>query len=503
MQRQIHLLAVILAAFFCILLIFPKEAQARFMDEKSISTDLSVHLGTLSMTLENQTPSQTFEKSGDELTQTIHVKNTGTLDGKLTYTFISAKLGDQDVSGTQIEQFIEIKYPKQKDFISPQEKKEIQFVAKQNKQWNSNESLSVNIQVTLSQNTIDSDTIGFVDSKIMQFSLKNTIQKETEANWPNEDKFDNNVYLQQNLFYSLVNNKLTTVVPGVIYFAYPSTDALSENTIKSVAKELKDNAGAVYNSEITYIKNKGFKATIYVNEHKSGHPTPVKPFGANIHFGLPAYYFNYGSNEFAAPIIFDFEIENNNFNKVTTTLNGITLYLASLKVENTFGTKYAINIKDYLQTTYDLTIIGKDADYFTVVYTGETGWTLKQKGPEGDKEATLILRNKDTQEIVFSRDIFSSKETVKKNMKRANTNQSQTSESISNSQSDEISSSNDFSSETKTSTTDSSQVGETETASSRISIVESAESNTSIEEQTTDSSTEPTTNQTEPSKEPE
>jgi len=191
MRRQFHLSAVILAAFFCILCTFPKEVQAVFMDEKTFSADLSLQLGMLSMTLENQsTTSQSFAYIGENQVHNVKVKNTGTLDGKLTYSIVSAKLGDQVLSEAQIAQYLAIDSPTQNESIKSGEERTLQFSIKQMKQWDSTKPLIVEVKVTISQANTDSDTIGFLDSDNVQFSFKSASEAVPISSWPESLTFN-------------------------------------------------------------------------------------------------------------------------------------------------------------------------------------------------------------------------------------------------------------------------------------------------------------------------
>ncbi len=417
MRRQFHLSAVILAAFFFILCTFPKEVQAVFMDEKTFSADLSLQLGTLSMTLENQsTTSQSFAHIGENQVHNVKVKNTGTLDGKLTYSIISAKLGDQVLSEAQIAQYLAIDSPTQKEFIKSGEERTLQFSIKQMKQWDSTQPLIVEVKVTISQANTDSDTIGFLDSDNLQFSFKSASEAVPISSWPENLTFNQAGYaIGQQMYYSTVDNKYTTVVPGIIFIKYKNNQMISLNEQDETKTKLKNaihsvqsgNFNYVFKS-IEYIPQEGFKLQLGIENSV----VDAKFTVAGIKFDYIDNHLTYNQfNDFCKPLIVESDVNRTNTytnNPLYSSTLGTNYQMFSNEQTNTFS--YGLTsaeIGNYVSENFDVEFTGTDAKKFEVSFLKNSMIHLKQLDTEGGKKAQLIFKDKMTKQIVFSREVIS------------------------------------------------------------------------------------------------
>ncbi len=409
MRRQFHLSAVILAAFFCILCTFPKEVQAVFMDEKTFSADLSLQLGMLSMTLENQsTTSQSFAYIGENQVHNVKVKNTGTLDGKLTYSIVSAKLGDQVLSEAQIAQYLAIDSPTQKESIKSGEERTLQFSIKQMKQWDSTKPLIVEVKVTISQANTDSDTIGFLDSDNVQFSFKSASEAVPISSWPESLTFNQAGYaVGQQLYYSSVNNQMTTVVPGIIYYQFKTGSKLTQNEQLEEISNIKAKVSALQGNnyivdKIAYIENKGFVILLRVQSSTG-----------SMAFQVKGIQFNQSGSEiydFGKPLIIESDVLNNAFvdHSLLSSQVGTKYQMFSITTTNTFESGLSdVNIEKYLHDNYTIEFSGEDKEEFDVTFPTSSTFSIKQLHDQADKSANLIFKDKKTNQIVFSRKVES------------------------------------------------------------------------------------------------
>lgn len=409
MRRQFHLSAVILAAFFFILCTFPKEVQAVFMDEKTFSADLSLQLGTLSMTLENQsTMSQSFAHIGENQVHNVKVKNTGTLDGKLTYSIVSAKLGDQVLSEAQIAQYLAIDSPTQKESIKSGEERTLQFSIKQMKQWDSTKPLIVEVKVTISQANTDSDTMGFLDSDNVQFSFKSASEAVPISSWPENLTFNQAGYaVGQQLYYSNVNNQMTTVVPGIIYYQFKTGSKLTQNeqleeisNIKTKISTLEGNNYIV--DKIAYIENKGFEIQLRVQSSMGDMAFQVK--------GIQFNQFGSEIKDFGKPLIIESDVQYNKFvdHSLRSSLVGTKYQMFSITKSNTFDSGLSdANIEKYLHDNYTIEFSGEDKEEFNVTFPTSSTFSIKQLHDQAGKSANLIFKDKKTNQIVFSKKVES------------------------------------------------------------------------------------------------
>jgi len=379
------------------------------MDEKTFSADLSLQLGTLSMTLENQsTMSQSFAHIGENQVHNVKVKNTGTLDGKLTYSIVSAKLGDQVLSEAQIAQYLAIDSPTQKESIKSGEERTLQFSIKQMKQWDSTKPLIVEVKVTISQANTDSDTIGFFDSDSLQFSFKSASEAVPISVWPENLTFNQAGYaVGQQLYYSNVNNQMTTVVPGIIYYQFKTGSKLTQNeqleeinNIKAKVSALEGNNYIV--DKIAYIENKGFEIQLRVQSSTG-----------SMAFQVKGIQFNQSGSEisdFGKPLIIESDVPNDAIvdHSLLSSLAGTKYQMFTITITDTFDSRVSdVNIEKYLHDNYTIEFSGEDKEEFGVTFPTSSTFIIKQLHDQAGKSANLIFKDRKTNQIVFSRKVES------------------------------------------------------------------------------------------------
>lgn len=279
-------LLLLVTLFF---LIYPfQTTYAYFTDHTSVNGNLSLKTGTLSLA-DIEASSLTF-KTETKLPVTTVVKNTGSLDGKLTVKEISAI---QDGKSVNYTEYFDVNVTFYDSNITASSSRNMTVIVTKKKDWAKEKSIELAIPVRISQTNVAGDESGFIDQKIYRITLTNSIVEKPE--WP---EFKDNGYIAQPLYRSVVDGKLTTVIPGVVYLKY--TGKYIDEFKEEVKKQANEMNYAI--SELTHIANQGFKIVL---THREGTIGKIEDTGfpivqfhisgvsnrINFHWGTPPFSF--------------------------------------------------------------------------------------------------------------------------------------------------------------------------------------------------------------------
>ncbi|MFC4709330.1 hypothetical protein ACWOEJ_03775 [Enterococcus eurekensis] len=282
-------LLLLVTLFF---LIYPfQTTYAYFTDHTSVNGNISLKTGTLSLA-DIAASSLTF-KTETKLPVTTVVKNTGSLDGKLTVKEISAI---QDGKSVNYKEYFDVNVTFDDSNITASSIRNMTVIVTKKKDWAKEKLIELAIPVRISQTNVVGDQSGFIDQKIYRITLTNN--SVTTPEWP---EFKENGYIAQPLYRSVVDGKLTTVMPGVVYLKYTG------KYIDEFKEEVKKQAnGMNYTiSELTHIANQGFKIVL---THREGTLGQIE----DKHFSIIQFHisgvsnrinFHWGTPPFSFPLI--------------------------------------------------------------------------------------------------------------------------------------------------------------------------------------------------------
>lgn len=299
-QAYVSLLLLVTLFF----LIYPfQTTYAYFTDHTSVNGNISLKTGTLSLA-DIAASSLTF-KTETKLPVTTVVKNTGSLDGKLTVKEISAI---QDGKSVNYKEYFDVNVTFDDSNITASSIRNMTVIVTKKKDWAKEKLIELAIPVRISQRNVVGDQLGFIDQKIYRISLTNNSVEMPE--WP---KFEDNGYIAQPLYHSVVDGKLTTVVPGIVYLksAKPVNDpkALFENSI-SIQRNGQSTIKPVV-SKVDYIDKKGYRLELIHAENITHRLTDTDTmrfeFSSKLYQKLGYYY--WGENGFSRAFIMDSEMK--------------------------------------------------------------------------------------------------------------------------------------------------------------------------------------------------
>lgn len=408
---------VFICAYSVLFLLFfaAIESKADFISESSINTTINLKAGYLSLDVKASQEALSFSDKGTSQDLSLTIKNTGTLEGKVTFSITSISMDNQNMTVDQASEYIELADLKKIDQIAAGESKSANIKLTRKKVWSDKTPIKITIQTTISQVNLADETIGFIDRKETNISLNS--KSATDA-WPENLLFNQAGYaLGQQMYYSVVDNKYTTVVPGIIFIKYKYNQTMSESDIKTVSQKIINSInpfeGISYTVDsIKYIPNKGFKVQVSLVDASASNEFIVN--------GIQILYANiennpnleYGSiQDFCKAIIL--ESDTNQDKKIIShnlfsSNSGVTYQMFSNTGNGSLD--YGLNkidIRDYLTDHYDIEITNNKSNNIDILFLNDHSFVLKQKISEGGQISKLIFRDKLTKEVVFSRDILS------------------------------------------------------------------------------------------------
>ena len=406
------LVKVFICAYSVLFFFFtPVDSMAAFVNNRSIDTSIKLRAGYLSLDVMAQQDVLSFSDKDKTQDVRLNVKNTGTLEGKVTFAIQMITLDGQNLTVDQAKEYIELADLGNIEKIKAGESQTATLTLRRKKPWSDKTPIKITIQTTISQGNLVNDTTGFIDKKETTIQLTS---KDTKGDWIDEGRFNQYGYaIGQQMYYSVVNDQLTTVVPGIVYIKYKSGQTISKSENQEISDLIKNAIKPVQGmsykiDSILYVENQGFKIQLSL-ESKS----------AQMNFVVNGIQFQYiNSNlvyahisDFCKPLILDADINRSNrfTNQVLySSMLGTNYHLFSNKETNTFNSGLtAADILDYLQVHYDIGFAGTDAHEFRVSFPENNVLNIKQLDTSGGKKANLVMREKGTQKVVFSREVYS------------------------------------------------------------------------------------------------
>lgn len=291
-RYQVYVSLLLLVTLF--FLVYPfQTTYAYFTDQTTVNGNLSLKTGTLVLAEMNGSEG-VFEKN-IQLEVATKIKNMGTLDGKLTIGTIVAKQNNQILENYQ-EFFGITTNLENPTRLTADDSRDLTVTFNKNKDWDKAKPIILEIPIRISQTNVVGDQSGFIDQKIYRITLTNN--SVTTPEWP---EFKENGYIAQPLYRSVVDGKLTTVMPGVVYLKYTG------KYIDEFKEEVKKQAnGMNYTiSELTHIANQGFKIVL---THREGTLGQIE----DKHFSIIQFHisgvsnrinFHWGTPPFSFPLI--------------------------------------------------------------------------------------------------------------------------------------------------------------------------------------------------------
>ena len=291
---QVYVSLLLLVALFFI--VYPLQTTyAYFTDQTSVSGNLSLKTGTLSLA-DIAASSLTF-KTETELPATTIVKNTGSLDGKLTVKEISAIQAGNPVNYTD---YFDVYVAFDNSNITASSTRNMTVTVTKKKDWEKEQPIELAIPVRINQTNVTGDQSGFIDQKIYRISLTNNSVEMPE--WP---KFEDNGYIAQPLYHSVVDGKLTTVVPGIVYL---KSDVQLANPKEFFETHIKISERQPIISKIDYIPTKGYRLEITHSRDESHNLTDMIAMRIQFVGDYVQIKYAWGENAFSRAFIMDSEL---------------------------------------------------------------------------------------------------------------------------------------------------------------------------------------------------
>jgi len=412
MKRLVRVFICAYSVLF-LLLFTSREAIATFLSEKRIDTNITLTAGYLSLDVKAEQDNILF---ADEITSQsllLQVQNTGTLEGKITFQIKSISLDNRNMTLDELSEYIELTDLNKIEKISAGESKTATLGLKRKKTWSDKSPIKITIQTTISQVNLADDTIGFIDRKETTISLN---CKSAIATWPENLSFNQAGYaIGQQMYYSIVDDKYTTVVPGIIFVKYKDDQKISLDEQNEIETKLKNAINSVQSgpfkyhlTSIEYMEQEGFKLQLSLENSTINGSFVV----AGIKFDYIDNHLPYNQfNDFCKPLILESDVNRTNTytnNPLYSSTLGTNYQMFSNEQTNTFS--YGLTsaeIGNYVSENFDVEFTGTDAKKFEVSFLKNSMIHVKQLDTEGGKKAQLIFKDKMTKQIVFSREVIS------------------------------------------------------------------------------------------------
>ncbi|MGI6155663.1 MAG: hypothetical protein ACOYEB_06920 [Enterococcus lemanii] len=413
MKRQSLLLSLIILVTLFLHFTPLATTYAYFTD--SVSIDGSIKLKTGVLSLSSIDTQEIILDSSAEKNISVSLLNTGTLLGKLTIKDISIQMNNQDVSN----KYFTVKDIKLiNEFIEPGKQSELKFKVKKIFDWDEQTPIILSIKIRLSQANLESDDKGFIDEKNFYLTIKNTNQDI----FPENNYFgDKQYYIKENLFYSVVDNKLTTIIPGEVYLKYKEGIQIDKVEQEEMKKHLlekttsKDKNNYIFD-EISYIDKKGFKMILRLKSNIDRASNLYGWLRLNIdyyrHQGDNSERLPYiGEEEFGLPLLVSSDVNQNNspqigFPIIIDQNNSINSFFTFKYQANPGSERKLINLEKYiLKNKLSLELVGdKSSDLIFSWHEKYSSFSLKQVTSSSIEGIKINLVNNEGL-VLFSRDI--------------------------------------------------------------------------------------------------
>ncbi|MFR4286182.1 MAG: hypothetical protein ACLUQ0_00845 [Enterococcus italicus] len=241
--------------------------------------------------------------------------------------------------------------------------------------------------------------------------------EDTSEEWPSDDKFQNNYFISQKIYFTTdTNGYYQQVNDGVIYINYTGT--LSDDDVEKLKTGFTlDVSGTKYqlDVDIKVFAGKGFKVVL----KKLKDSPMVKEDSLYLHMGGikdGLGYIGFGRFAFRFLLNSDFGFNNSGV-KLDTSI-----YTRSAGVVLNYATQQDSGGAKTLATLSNLpnyaTWRVSDTDNFAITAQSDTSVIIKQNSSNGGKSATLQLVSKsDNKTVLFERQIVSVNEEVTETLK--------------------------------------------------------------------------------------
>lgn len=413
-------LILLVTLFF---IVYPLQTTyAYFTDQTAINGNLKLTTGTLSLA-DITANSQTFHTE-TEHTLVTPIQNTGSLDGKLTITAIAATQNNQVID---YKNYLDVATNFNSSSINSNIEQTLSVKLTKNKDWTKEQPIVLSISVRISQANLVQDNHGFSDEKIYNITIINDKPKDENVDWP---KFEGNGYVSQRLYYGVDNEKLTTIIPGVVYLKYEGKDSQKfEEKLRGTLRGASNVKYAI--PTIDYIPNKGFKVTVTYPDNLQAKWNQLNSDGIQVYFQLdiPNSYekFEFHWEEtsvdtFARVMLLGTELTDT-WPKIKETLN--LSYTEENKLTfhsfNSWGTLKPLDriaqLSEYEQQYFknNLKLVASNPKAMAATFTSDyTGMILK---PLTTGELGFVqLVNEKTGRVVFSRKVATNPPKTSKNV---------------------------------------------------------------------------------------
>gem|GEM_PF-6492735 len=408
---QLPLFFVVSALFF----LLPATTYAQFQDVEDIQDEIQLSSGFLSFDSNQLEKHQiSFTEDSNQTEITVDLKNSGSLDGKLSYTLETILLDSKPIEPSELAEYFNFTLPKQNTSILSTETHSILFNFKKLKSLLKGQTLTLEIKVRLSQINIKEATYGFIDEKKIVFSYSEPKSADSN-NWIDDNLFKNNdLYVEKKLFYSIVNGRATTVIPGIVYYKFKDKQLLSQAEQDIAIKNLTTllNSSNLNNNvevdKIDYIEKKGFRIQLKMDDKSLEGRSKV--------YGLTLETLDQESkkvdiSQAVKPLLMIPDALETDADKdlpLQSSISGTRYNFFSITESNNFwwGITEFEDIK-YIKEHYSISIEGVDSEWFSFSFSDTNDLMIKQKNSKGGLSSQLTFRDKDTHIVVFSREITS------------------------------------------------------------------------------------------------
>jgi len=402
---------VVSALFF----LLPATTYAQFQDVEDIQDEIQLSSGFLSFDSNQLEKHQiSFTEDSNQTEITVDLKNSGSLDGKLSYTLETILLDSKPIEPSELAEYFNFTLPKQNTSILSTETHSILFNFKKLKSLLKGQTLTLEIKVRLSQINIKEATYGFIDEKKIVFSYSEPKSADSN-NWIDDNLFKNNdLYVEKKLFYSIVNGRATTVIPGIVYYKFKDKQLLSQAEQDIAIKNLTTllNSSNLNNNvevdKIDYIEKKGFRIQLKMDDKSLEGRSKV--------YGLTLETLDQESkkvdiSQAVKPLLMIPDALETDADKdlpLQSSISGTRYNFFSITESNNFwwGITEFEDIK-YIKEHYSISIEGVDSEWFSFSFSDTNDLMIKQKNSKGGLSSQLTFRDKDTHIVVFSREITS------------------------------------------------------------------------------------------------
>ncbi|MBM7710297.1 hypothetical protein [Enterococcus lemanii] len=413
--------------------------HAYFTDSVSMDGSIKLQTGTLGVSVASEPEINLSNETNSDLA--INVKNIGSLNGKITVRSIEGI-----ANGAQLEnltEYLEIIQQDSNDyFIDSQKGMELNFKLIKKEKFKEIKEMKLIFLIRISQRNLESDEIGFRDDQTLEVKIINNSDNSSEdgsgdntgdnngsgsdngndndqdtdlpeKEWPTEESFGNKEhYLEDNLYYSVVDNQLTTISTGRLYMKDASNrtdEAISEriNYLKSNKFSLGQNLQVV---EAMYVPDKGFIVEIGVKEAQE--VQEAKFNWLELHSNWSEYFKNVDINKFGLPVLLDSDFlaiksqKNKDAIIYASQLGTVVTMATPNDNNNLWGKRAVLPLKEKILRNYEISFGGTNPEYFAFEFVSDSQFRITQNGNESGKKAELIFKNA-AGKIVYQRKVES------------------------------------------------------------------------------------------------